>query len=283
MVDTTSDPLADWRGKTIVAFDTETTGSWPGPHRLLEIGAVRFQVGEANRTEYSQLIQPNQPIPLDVIRVHGITDDLVADSPLAEEVLPSFLQFIEGADFLIAHHAPFDLAFMAYELMIAGHPMLPQPVLDSCLLWRRFRPGMASYSLESLSQSLDLIEKQDHRALADARLVAALFEAIVELLPAGVGNANRKKLGVVTCSSFMTVNAELPEKYDVLKAALASSQAVEIEYRSTSTTTTRTIIPKNVYKQSGNLYMTAHCFLVGAERTFRVDRIRQPRIVDPPI
>lgn len=273
------DAQAIWNDTTIIAFDTETTGSWPGPHRLLELGAVRFRVGQTSVATYSQLIQPEQLIPEDVIRVHGITDDLVADAPLVAAIIPAFLDFISGADYLIAHHAPFDLSFLAYELMRAGYPMLPQPVLDSCLLWRRFKPGQAGYSLEALSRSLGLISRQDHRALSDALLVKELFQAILPLLPAPASQANRRKLGIVYCSSFMTVDAELPEKYDILRQALSGGQPVEIEYRSTSTVTTRTIVPKSVYKQSGNLYLTAHCYLVGEERTFRVDRIRQPRLI----
>lgn len=67
-----------------------------------------------------------------------------------------------------------------------------------------------------------------------------------------------------------------------LKQAAAESTVVRITYRSLSreTETTRDVEPWAVFATLGNWYVQGHCRLVGAERVFRVDRIRDLEVLE---
>jgi proteasome accessory factor C len=67
-----------------------------------------------------------------------------------------------------------------------------------------------------------------------------------------------------------------------LKAAAAGRQVVHIVYRSLSREeeTERDIEPWAVFNTLGNWYVQAYCRLVGAERVFRVDRIRRLEVLE---
>jgi len=68
----------------------------------------------------------------------------------------------------------------------------------------------------------------------------------------------------------------------ILRRAAADRKVVEIIYRSVGKeeTTDREIEAWTVFTTLGRWYVTGHCRLVNAERTFRVDRIRDIEVTD---
>lgn len=69
----------------------------------------------------------------------------------------------------------------------------------------------------------------------------------------------------------------VPALVGTLKEAAAAGSVVRITYTSIAAerTTERDIEPWTVFSTLGNWYVSAHCRLAGAERVFRVDRIRE--------
>lgn len=67
-----------------------------------------------------------------------------------------------------------------------------------------------------------------------------------------------------------------PESVETLRAAARDGTVVAIEYTSLGSgmTTKREVEPWTVFSSLGNWYLNAHCRLAGAERLFRLDRIR---------
>ena len=76
---------------TFVAFDTETPGLFPMMHRLVEIGAVRFQLDGRALATFQTLIDPHVPIPGRIQPVHGVMDLFVGRSLLIEPSVPWLL------------------------------------------------------------------------------------------------------------------------------------------------------------------------------------------------
>src|SRR5450830_1194991 len=74
-------PLSD---AGFCAVDLETTGL-SSFSRIVEVGAVRFKVGKEGE-HFQTLVDPGCAIPPGAMRVHGITDEMVAGSPQAREV-----------------------------------------------------------------------------------------------------------------------------------------------------------------------------------------------------
>lgn len=268
---------------TFVAFDTETTGLWAPSHRLVELAGAKFRLADSSVSHCQSLINPMGPIPSDVIAVHGITDQMVADAPSADLVLDRFFAFCGEETVLVAHNAPFDIAFIAAELDRAGRPLPDNPILDTVDLTRHFLPGLASYSLESLVQALQLATSQEHRALADAELVRLLFVHLSQFWPPGTTLSQL----VHECGQYHFADGrlrepELPEQYTDLLLACREQCALEIIYASPGRPPEpRRIRPLRLFEQRSTIYIRAFCEKSRAERTFRLDRLQTFRLVRP--
>ena len=165
-------------------FDLETTGMSPVRDRIVEIGAVRVEI-DGTLSRYESLVNPGMPIPWQVSRVHGITDDMVAGAPKFKDAAYPFLDFARDSK-LVAHNARFDFSFLQESLARTGLPIWKFGIYDSIILIRRAYPGLASYSLQSLRQSLglgqDIDEARPHRAGYDAELTMEAFSMAMRRL-----------------------------------------------------------------------------------------------------
>jgi DNA polymerase III subunit epsilon len=171
--------LASWhaqrRDLAAVAFtvvDLETTGATPGFAKITEIGAVRLEDGREVGT-FSSLVNPGVPISEMITNITGIDDATVANAPPIETVLPTFVSFAAGS-VLVAHNAPFDLAFLDYELGRLQRQSFPRPALDTLRLARKLCPQQRC-SLSALSHRFDTRVKPVHRALQDAQATGELL------------------------------------------------------------------------------------------------------------
>ena len=93
-----------------IVLDTETTGLDYTRERIIEFAAVRLENGKI-KDEFQTLINPQQHIRKSSMAVHGITQEMVADAPTEEEILPKILEFI-GDYPIVAHNAIFDYSFL---------------------------------------------------------------------------------------------------------------------------------------------------------------------------
>lgn len=96
-----------------VIIDTETTGLDYRRDEIIEIGAIAFAFDAAGNIGdvtglYAGLQQPSIPIPADITKLTGITDEMVAGQIIDMAALRAM---IEAADLIIAHNAPFDRPF----------------------------------------------------------------------------------------------------------------------------------------------------------------------------
>ena len=97
---------------SVVVFDIETTGGNPDRNGITEISALRYYKGEVVDKFYS-LVNPQVPIPGIVRRMTGITNKMVKDAPLIDEVMPKIINFI-GSDVLVSHNTIGDLRFLRH-------------------------------------------------------------------------------------------------------------------------------------------------------------------------
>ena len=160
-----------------IAFDTETTGLDPSSGRIVEIGAVKFDLrGIAAR--YNVLINPEMPMPEEAGKVNGITDEMLKDTTFIAAVFPDFLYFI-GTGVLFAHNAPFDINYVNTELKRIGKPPLTNKVVDTRIFAKEVFPGLSSYALQDLAVQFGITALEAHRAEDDARVCMELFDKIL--------------------------------------------------------------------------------------------------------
>lgn len=93
-----------------VVIDTETTGLHKGRDKIVEIASVRFKNGKATEI-FETLVNPGKAIPADVSAINHITDDMVADCPTIEQIMPAFDRFV-GTSTVVGHNLDFDLGFI---------------------------------------------------------------------------------------------------------------------------------------------------------------------------
>lgn len=163
-----------------IVLDTETTGLEPEHgHRIIEIGAVELIDRKLTGRRFHRYMNPQREIDDGALAVHGITSDFLADKPPFGEVADEFLAFIDGAE-LIIHNAPFDVAFIDYELGQLGQPNRRiegmWAVVDTLAMARHKHPGQKN-SLDALCRRYDVDNSQRelHGALLDAELLADVY------------------------------------------------------------------------------------------------------------
>lgn len=154
--------------QSVVFVDLETTGGNPLNDRITEIAIVRVSEGEVD-FEWSSLVNPERPIPPNIVRFTGITDDMVAEAPTFHALADEIRDRLAGALF-VAHNARFDYGFLKNEFRRIEQPFFAK-VLCSVKLSRALYPQHHRHGLDALIERHGLTCSARHRALGDARAV----------------------------------------------------------------------------------------------------------------
>lgn len=280
-------PVSDF---TFVAFDTEATGRHPIISSLLEVAGVKFRSNGEIIDVRSQLINPSRPIPDEVIKVHGITNEMVASQPAPAEVIPAFVQWMtsqEAADreaaapnIFVAHNAMFDINFLQVSLTRLGFSLPSNPVLDTLKLAPKYIWESKNHRLKTLIESLNAPDDIGfHRAEADARHVIQVF---VEILKRAGRNCTLGDLVEAGGVNFFSKPYELIEDHRSIKdervhqigEAIHSGRDLHIHYRGHGPKF-RQITPLSVLYFGKRFFLRAYCHSTNNERTFRVNRISE--------
>lgn len=171
---------------TFIVLDLETTGASPANGcAITEIGAIAVRGGEV-LAEFSSFVNPQVPLPEYIVNLTGITDEMLLDAPLINEVFPEFIEFIERHEniHLVAHNAPFDIGFLKAAATALSHSWPKYEVIDTVKLARRVidRSEIANYKLGTLSQFFETKALPNHRALDDVKTTVEVLHRLIERL-----------------------------------------------------------------------------------------------------
>lgn len=160
-----------------IVLDTETTGVNPlKGDRIAEIGCVEIFNHLPTGKNFHVYINPERDMPDEAARIHGLTNEFLADKPVFSSIVDLFLEFIGDAP-LVIHNAPFDMGFLNMELTRHGFKNLPMSrAVDTLPMARRMFPG-APASLDALCKrfGVDNSARDYHGALLDAQLLADVY------------------------------------------------------------------------------------------------------------
>lgn len=162
--------------KSYVVVDIETTGAHPTKSDIIEIGAVYVEEGKV-KAHFNQLVCPTQEISPYIISITGITNEMVAQAPPIEEVMPEFARFCRDVP-LIGHN----IILFDYRMLKAKASLLDIPFekngIDTLVISRKMLGHLPSRRLGDLCLYYDIRLENAHRAYDDAYATYELFEKL---------------------------------------------------------------------------------------------------------
>jgi DNA polymerase-3 subunit epsilon len=168
-----------------IVLDTETTGLYAkNGDRVVEIGCVELVDRKPTGRRLHRYLNPERDVPMEAQRIHGLTDEFLADKPKFREVAAELADFIRDAE-LVIHNASFDMEFLNVEFGLLSISDMESAralcagVIDTLKMARDIRPGKRN-SLDALCSEygVDNSNRQFHGALLDAELLAEVYLAM---------------------------------------------------------------------------------------------------------
>jgi DNA polymerase III subunit epsilon len=156
--------------------DVETSGQ---SNKITEI-AIYVYDSEKDKIvdEFSSLVNPECNIPQFITNLTGITNDLVADAPRFFEIAKEIHTITENAVF-VAHSVGFDYTVIRGEYKELGADFRRKKMC-TVRLSRKVFPGLRSYSLGKLCDSLGIEITDRHRATGDAKATTELLKMLLQ-------------------------------------------------------------------------------------------------------
>jgi len=163
-------------------IDTETTGLEPkAGHRIIELAAVELVNRRPTGRHLHLYFNPEREIDSGATDVHGKTWEDLKQHPRFCDRMAEMIDFLREAEWII-HNAPFDIAFLDWELDKEGGPRcetLHAGVIDTLSLARDSYPGKRN-NLDALCERFGVsnAHRTLHGALLDAQLLAEVYLAM---------------------------------------------------------------------------------------------------------
>jgi len=185
---------------TYCVLDLETTGLSFRTEKITEVGIMKIKNGEVIDS-FETFVNPEKPIPYEVVEVTKITDDMVKDAPTIKEVFPKIIEFI-GDAVLVAHNADFDIGFLKHNASILGYKF-DYTYIDTLRLAKDLFPEYKKYKLGIIAENLGIKVEVAHRALDDVNTTVQVFNVMMKML---------KEKGAKTVADIDKVSAD--ENYE---------------------------------------------------------------------
>lgn len=165
----------------VVVFDIETTGFHPEKgDEILSIGAIRMNGSNILEDEtFYSLMHSEKNIPLEIIKLTGITNKAIQSAPPAANVFLEFLEFVKDST-LVAHHANHERSFMKYASNHYFRTPFKYRIVDTAFLFKIVERNLSIVKLEDFCSHNHIPIINRHHALGDAVLTAKLWSLYIE-------------------------------------------------------------------------------------------------------
>lgn len=175
----------------LIFVDLETTGPHRKVDRIVQIALIKLYPG-GKESRWDTYVNPTIPIPPEVTKIHGITDDLVKDAPTFADLAPNLAKGFKGCDFA-GYSVDFDLGFLEEEFgRLTTHKIINGRVLDALDIIRRYKPR----TLEAMYHEYTGKELEGaHNAVNDIEATLELLRVLLDTykdLPRNVCDLNRE-------------------------------------------------------------------------------------------
>jgi len=198
--------------RPIVFFDLETTGVDVVKDRIVEICLLKIHPNGEEET-HTWLVNPERNIPDEVIKVHGITNEDVADKPIFKDLAKRVYDLVKDADLAGYNSNKFDIPVLAEEFLRAGidFDMGKRVAVDVQNIFHRMeqRTLAAAYKFYCKDELVDA-----HSAEADVRATYDVLKAQLDRYPDDLQNdmnylsAFSNRQNVADFAGFIAYNDE---------------------------------------------------------------------------
>ncbi|MBK9224153.1 MAG: 3'-5' exonuclease [Flavobacterium sp.] len=167
--------------RPICFFDLETTGIEVAKDRIVEISILKV-FPNGNKESKTWLVNPEMVIPPNVIAVHGITNEKIANEPTFRELASQIYTMIKDSDLAGFNSDRFDIPLLAEELLRAGvdFDMKSRVSVDVQTIFHKMEERTLSAALKFYcGKSLE----NAHSAAADTMATYEILMAQLERYP----------------------------------------------------------------------------------------------------
>lgn len=180
----------EWLGLNCIVLDTETTGLGDDAE-VVEISLI----DASGAVLLDTLVKPSKPIPEEVTKIHGITNEMVANAPTWADIHDEFISIITNR-VVVIYNAQYDVrvllqtvdlnnldAYMRREMMEAlGSKGVACAMLAYAEFWGDWNDSRGSYRWQRLEaaarQQGVTIDGTAHRALCDVKTTLGVIQAV---------------------------------------------------------------------------------------------------------
>ena len=173
------------KGGEFFVFDTETTGLSPVDCEIIEFSAIRYREenGQYIRVdELDQFINPGKPIPEEIVKITGITDEKVAGCPSAKEAAKIIRDYLGESPIVVSYNGiSFDEKFMnALYRKSFGGDFTPKFHFDVIIMAREKTPK--PHKLIDMATRAGIEEGVAfHTSIADAEVTFGVMQYLLPM------------------------------------------------------------------------------------------------------
>lgn len=198
----------------VCVLDIETTGYDPARDRIIEVAAAVMR-GPEVLGRFSSLVDPMVPIPLEITKLTGLDEAMLAGAPCAEDAVTQLAKFVNGRE-VIAHNGSFDRRFLE---SVAGRGTVSATWLDSLVFARIGLPRVRSHRLTDLAAAFaPELTDSAHRAAHDVEALTRIWRVAL------VGVADLEP-GLLARIAGLAPTAPWPERAWLSRIAAAHPRA----------------------------------------------------------
>ncbi len=169
--------------KPIIFFDLETTGVSTSKDRIVEISILKIHPNQIEESK-TVVVNPEMPIPKEVSKIHGITDEDVKDKPTFKQIAKDIYSFIRSCDIAGFNSNLFDVPLLVEEFLRTG---MTKDEIDSIFKESNFVDVQVIFHKKeqrTLSAAYKFYCKEElknaHSAEADVRATYEVLKAQIE-------------------------------------------------------------------------------------------------------
>lgn len=162
----------------LVFLDVETTGLYPSKSEIVEVSAIKFDVGMVPVSCFTTLCKPRKSIPEEATEINHITDEMVIGAPNFSQIAPALNEFIRGCN-IAGHSIDFDLRFIFAHGADFPENVRIYDTLDLAHLTINKSEISGGYGLDSLCFYYGIWRNTSHRSLSDCYATSKVFTHII--------------------------------------------------------------------------------------------------------